>query len=116
MRRRLHEHDFYAKQPATRVPRLSRHRRERFQWARQHVHWTRDQWRAILFTDESRSLEFRIDVCERGHIHILREIFKPSSVCPLKDLGMVPVGLFILYILPVVGVEGSSRCQRMPGQ
>ncbi|GFS89739.1 hypothetical protein TNCV_633301 [Trichonephila clavipes] len=33
-------------------------RGECLQWAQQHVHWKRDQWRAVLFTDESRfSLE-----------------------------------------------------------
>ncbi|GBN25385.1 Transposable element Tcb1 transposase [Araneus ventricosus] len=31
---------------------MSRHRRGRLRWA--HVHWTPDQWRAVLFTDESR--------------------------------------------------------------
>ncbi|GFV66675.1 hypothetical protein TNCV_2594961 [Trichonephila clavipes] len=31
---------------------------EYLQWKRQHTHWTRDQWRTVLFTDESRfSLE-----------------------------------------------------------
>ncbi|KFM63983.1 Transposable element Tcb2 transposase, partial [Stegodyphus mimosarum] len=52
-RRRLHEGDLYARRPA--IACRSRHR---LQWARQHVHWTPDQWRAVLFTYESRfSLE-----------------------------------------------------------
>ncbi|KFM74508.1 hypothetical protein X975_09401, partial [Stegodyphus mimosarum] len=39
-------------------PLMSRHRRDRLQWAQQHVHWTPDHWRAVLFMDESRfSLE-----------------------------------------------------------
>lgn len=54
VRRRLHGGGLYARRPATCVPLTSRHRRDRLQWARQHVHWTPDQWRAVLFTDESR--------------------------------------------------------------
>ncbi|GBM11377.1 hypothetical protein AVEN_13597-1 [Araneus ventricosus] len=55
VRRRLHEGDLYARQPAICVPLASRHRRERLRWAHQHVIWTPDQWRiVVLFTDESR--------------------------------------------------------------
>ncbi|GBN24624.1 Transposable element Tcb1 transposase [Araneus ventricosus] len=49
--RRLHEGGLYARRPAIFV---SRHRRERLRWAHQHVHWTPDQWKTVLFTDESR--------------------------------------------------------------
>ncbi|GBM32925.1 Transposable element Tcb1 transposase [Araneus ventricosus] len=52
--RRLHEGGLCARQPAICVPLTSRHGRERLRWAHQHVHWTPDHWRAILFTDESR--------------------------------------------------------------
>ncbi|GBO35448.1 hypothetical protein AVEN_160173-1 [Araneus ventricosus] len=51
VRRRLHEGGLYARRPAIFV---SRHRRGRLRWAQQHVHWTPDQWRTVLFTDESR--------------------------------------------------------------
>ncbi|KFM60058.1 Transposable element Tcb2 transposase, partial [Stegodyphus mimosarum] len=58
VRRRLHEGGLYARGPAICVPLTPRHRRDRLQWARQHLHWTPDQWRAVLFTDESKfSLE-----------------------------------------------------------
>ncbi|KFM76010.1 Transposable element Tcb2 transposase, partial [Stegodyphus mimosarum] len=57
VRRRLHEGGLYVRQPAICVKLTLRHRRNRSQWA-QHVHWMRDQWRAVVFTDESRfSLE-----------------------------------------------------------
>ena len=56
--RRLYEGGLHAKRPAICMPLTSRHRRGRLQSARQHVHWTPDQWRAVLFTDEPRfSLE-----------------------------------------------------------
>ncbi|GBN06652.1 Transposable element Tcb1 transposase [Araneus ventricosus] len=53
VRRRFHEGGLYARRQAICVPLTSRHRRERLRWAHQHVHWTPDQWRAVLFTDES---------------------------------------------------------------
>ena len=37
---------------------MSRHRKDRLQWARQHVQCAPNEWRAFLFTDESKfSLE-----------------------------------------------------------
>ena len=58
VRRRLHKGGLYVKQPAICVPLTSSHRRDRLEWARQHVHWTPDEWRAFLLKDESRfSLE-----------------------------------------------------------
>ncbi|GFX02405.1 transposable element Tcb2 transposase [Trichonephila clavipes] len=53
-RGRPHERDLYARRQAICVSLTSCHRRDLLQWARHHVHWTRDQWRAVLFTDESR--------------------------------------------------------------
>ncbi|GFV74671.1 transposable element Tcb1 transposase [Trichonephila clavipes] len=53
IRRRLHERGLYVRQPTIYNPFTSGHRRERLIWACQHVHKTRDQWRAGLFTDES---------------------------------------------------------------
>ncbi|KFM60449.1 Transposable element Tc3 transposase, partial [Stegodyphus mimosarum] len=52
VRRRLHKGGLYA------VLLTSRHWRDYLQLALQHVHWTPDPWRAVLFRDESRfSLE-----------------------------------------------------------
>ncbi|KFM76242.1 hypothetical protein X975_26625, partial [Stegodyphus mimosarum] len=49
--RRLHEGGLYARGPAICVPLTSCRKRERLQWARQHVHWMPNKWRAVLFTD-----------------------------------------------------------------
>ncbi|GBM23220.1 hypothetical protein AVEN_159896-1 [Araneus ventricosus] len=56
VRGRLHECGLYARrpEPVVCVPLTSQHRRERLRWTHQHVHWTSNQWRAVLFTDESR--------------------------------------------------------------
>ena len=43
VRRRLEEGGLYARWPSICVPRTSRHRRDRLQWARQLIHWTPEQ-------------------------------------------------------------------------
>lgn len=54
IRRRLKEKELRAHRPA-KGPKLSvQHRRERLQFAQEHANWTLDQWRAVLFTDETR--------------------------------------------------------------
>ncbi|KFM62362.1 Transposable element Tcb1 transposase, partial [Stegodyphus mimosarum] len=61
------------------MPLMSRHRRDRLQLARQHVHWTPDQWRAVLFMDESR---FSLESKSRRYI-IWRELgtrYHPSNI------------------------------------
>ncbi|GFY29556.1 transposable element Tcb2 transposase [Trichonephila clavipes] len=50
--RRLRERDIYARQPAICVPLTSRQRRKSLQCKYQHVPWTRDQWRTVIFADE----------------------------------------------------------------
>ncbi|KFM74688.1 Transposable element Tcb2 transposase, partial [Stegodyphus mimosarum] len=77
--RRLHEGCVYARRPAICVPLTLRHRRDRSQWARQHVHWRSDQWRVVLFTDESR---FSLKSDSRGYL-ICREPrtrYYPSNI------------------------------------
>ncbi len=40
---------------AKRKPLLtSRHKADRIQWARDHAHWTEDDWNSVLWTDESK--------------------------------------------------------------
>lgn len=54
IRRRLTEKKIAAHRAAT-GPRLTvEHRRSRLQFARDHVDWTLDQWRTVLFSDETR--------------------------------------------------------------
>ena len=58
VRRRLHKDGLHSRQPAICMPLTSHHSRDHLQWARQRINRTPDEWRAFLFTDESRfSLE-----------------------------------------------------------
>ncbi|GFX05042.1 transposable element Tc1 transposase [Trichonephila clavipes] len=52
--RRLHKGDLFARRPERCLPLKVDHRRHRLQWCREHKNWTSDQWRRVLFTDESR--------------------------------------------------------------
>lgn len=54
VRRRLREKKIAAHRAATGPKLTAEHRRARLQFARDHVNWTLDQWRAVLFSDETR--------------------------------------------------------------
>lgn len=54
IRRRLREYGLRARRPSVQPTLLHRHRVARLQWARQHVRFGIDNWRRVLFTDESR--------------------------------------------------------------
>lgn len=54
VRRRFHEANLRSRRPAT-GPLLTRqHRVDRFRFARQYVGWNLNDWRRVLFTDETR--------------------------------------------------------------
>lgn len=54
VRRRLNEANLFCRRPAT-GPELTReHRVARLRFAREHRHWTENEWANVLFTDESR--------------------------------------------------------------
>lgn len=54
VRRRLAEGDLTAHRPANGPKLTPAHRQARLRFAQEHVHWTVDQWRRVLFSDESR--------------------------------------------------------------
>ncbi|GFW69687.1 transposable element Tcb2 transposase [Trichonephila clavipes] len=51
---RLHGVGLYARQPMVCVSLTSRHRRDRREWATEHLNWRRNEWSNVLFSDESR--------------------------------------------------------------
>ncbi|GFV15320.1 transposable element Tcb2 transposase [Trichonephila clavipes] len=51
---RLHGVGLYALRSMVCVRLASRHRRDRREWATEHGNWRRNEWRNVLFSDESR--------------------------------------------------------------
>ncbi|GFS78505.1 transposable element Tcb2 transposase [Trichonephila clavipes] len=54
VRNRLHGVDLYARRPMVCFRPTSRHRRDRREWATEHVNWRKNEWSNVLFSDESR--------------------------------------------------------------
>jgi transposase len=54
VRRRLAEHDLRPRIPARGPQLTTTHRRVRLLFAQNHVDWELDQWRLVMFSDESR--------------------------------------------------------------
>ncbi|GFW61493.1 transposable element Tcb2 transposase [Trichonephila clavipes] len=52
--RRLHGGGLFARRPVRCVPLTLAHRRRRSLWCREHWNWRDNEWRHVLFTDESR--------------------------------------------------------------
>lgn len=52
--RRLNEKGLYARKPRVCVSLSSQHKRDRFNWCKEHQNWSQHQWSNVLFTDESR--------------------------------------------------------------
>ncbi|GFX68725.1 transposable element Tcb2 transposase [Trichonephila clavipes] len=52
--RRLHGGGLLARRPVRCVPLTPAHRRRRSLWCREHRNWRDNEWRRVLFTDESR--------------------------------------------------------------
>ena len=57
--RRLAKAGIQSYRPAVRIPLSPTHRTVRKQWCRDHLTWTQEQWRSVLWSDESRfTLDF----------------------------------------------------------
>ncbi|GFW33415.1 transposable element Tcb2 transposase [Trichonephila clavipes] len=54
VRNRLLGVGLYARRPMVCVRLTSRHRRDRREWATEHVNWRRNEWSNVLFSNESR--------------------------------------------------------------
>ncbi|GFW27418.1 transposable element Tcb2 transposase [Trichonephila clavipes] len=54
VRNRLLGVGLYARRPMVSVRLTSRYRRDRREWATEHVNWRRNEWSNVLFSDESR--------------------------------------------------------------
>ncbi|GFX37762.1 transposable element Tcb2 transposase [Trichonephila clavipes] len=81
IRNRLYGIGLYARRPMVCVRLTSRHRRDRREWATEHVNWRRNEWSNVLLSDESR---FSVHPDNR-RIFIWRDRCNPYIIrdCPL---------------------------------
>ncbi|KAG1487999.1 hypothetical protein G6F54_012320 [Rhizopus delemar] len=72
---------------AAHKPRLTtRHRKSRLRWAKEHLNWTEDQWRSVVWSDESR---FCVEGSKRGK-RVLRkegERYDERNIIPTVKWG-----------------------------
>ncbi|RXN29207.1 Transposable element Tcb1 [Labeo rohita] len=79
IRNRLHRFGLNARRPLQVTPLTPRHRRERLQWAQDHVTWTMQQWSTDLLTDECRVTLHR-SAGEGEASDTLRDIIEPIII------------------------------------
>lgn len=113
--RRLHEHNLHARRPY-RAPLLTpQHRQRRLQWARQHLRWTRNDWNAVLFSDESRFSLHRADGRER----VWRRRGERYAACCIRDVNrwgggsvMVWGGISFNHRTDIIVLDGNVTARR----
>ena len=86
IRNRLHSSGLMARRPAIRIPFYPYHIQKRFDWTRQQVGWTLNDWTPVLFTGESK---FCIDFTDpRARVWRARnERFEPVCVAEHDRYG-----------------------------
>lgn len=86
VRRRLREYGLAAYRPAQGPLLTAQHKRERLQFAQDHLNWTVEDWSNVLFTDESRFALFMSD--GRQMIYRRRgERYAPSNFAQNVQFG-----------------------------
>lgn len=109
VRRRLNEANLTPKRPA-RGPKLTTaHRQARLAFAREHIGWTAEQWRSVLFTDECR-------VCLHGSDRRARVYRRPGerfSQCCFAETVAYGGGSCMMWA--GISMEGKTALVFIPG-
>ena len=79
--RRLAEAGICSYRPVVRIPLTPRHMALRKQWSRDHSNWLLEQWRSVMWSDESR---FTLDFHD-GRIHVHRLRGERFAACCLRE-------------------------------
>lgn len=86
IRRRLVHAGLFARRPAKKPLLSKKNRRSRLQFARDHLNWTFDMWKRVVFSDESKFNLFKSD----GACYVRRprgERLNKKYVCPTVKHG-----------------------------
>lgn len=115
VRRRLHERAISSHMAYRGNVLTPERRRNRLLWCRQHLRWTQQQWKAVLFTDESR---FCINMQDR-RTRVWRRRGERFADCCVKEVPrwgggsvMIWAGISWRYRTPLVVVNGNLTAQR----
>ena len=116
VRNRLAENNLRARRPLVGTVLTDRHRRDRLQWAGRHINWTRQDWRMILFSDESRFALSNSD----GRIRVYRrrnERYADCCVLQRDRFGgggsvIVWAGISYGYRNQLVVIDGNLNAQK----
>ena len=112
----LAENSLRARRPYVGTVLTDRHRHDRLQWADRHINWTRQDWRRILFSDESRFALSNSD----GRIRVYRrrnERYTDCCVLQRDCFGsggsvMVWAGISYGYRTQLVVIVGNLNAQK----
>lgn len=80
-RRRVVSAGYHARRAVVTIPLTAIHKRNRLSWAREHLEWNSEQWRSVLWTDESR---FTLDFND-GRILVRRKKNERFADCCIKQ-------------------------------
>ena len=116
VRNRLAENNLRARRLYVGTLLTDRHRRDRRQWADRHINWTRQDWRTVLFSDESRFALSNSD----GRTRVYRrrgERYADSCILQRDRFGgggsvMAWIGIGYGYRTHLVVIDGNLNTQK----
>lgn len=92
-RRRAVSAGYDSYRAAVRIPLSFIHRKNRLGWAREHIEWNDEQWRSVLWTDESR---FTLDFND-GRIRVRRLKNERFADCCIKNHDRYGCGSVMIW-------------------
>lgn len=103
VRRRLAESGLTPRRPATGPQLTTAHRISRLEFAREHLHWTTEQWSNILFSDESRIGLYGAD----GRDRVYRRSGERYAECTFSERVSFQGGSIMVW----AGIAFNSRTE-----
>ena len=110
------ENNLRSRRPYVRTVLTDCFSRDRLQWAYRHINWTRQDWRTVLFSDDSRFALSNSD----GRIRVYRRRGERYADCCILQRGrfggggcvMVWAGIGYGYRTQLVVIDGNLNAQK----